>query len=45
MGENEEIYKKSLVKSITARYGMNMNEVVVTLTGKKIGATFLEDQK
>ena len=40
MDANEDIYKKSLGKYITARDGLNMNEVVGTLTGKKIGATF-----
>ena len=40
MDANKDIYKKSLGKSITARDGLNMNEVVVTFTGKKIEATF-----
>ena len=45
MDENEDIYKKSIGKSITARYGLNMNEVVGTLTGNKIGATFFRVSK
>ena len=40
MDANENIYKKSLEKSITAIDGLNMNEVVGTFTGKKIGETF-----
>ena len=45
MDANEDIYKKSLGKSITTRYGLNMNEVVGTFTGKKIGATFFRGSK
>ena len=45
MDENEDIYKKRLVKSITARYRLNMNEVVGAFTGKKIGATFFRGSK
>ena len=40
MDANEDIYKKSLGKSITAIYGLNMNEVVGIFTGKNIGTTF-----
>ena len=40
MDANKDIYNKILGKSITARDGLNMNEVVGTFTGKKIGATF-----
>ena len=40
MDANNYIYKKSLGKSITARDGLDMNEVVGTFTGKNIGATF-----
>ena len=36
----EDIYKKSLGESISAIDGLNMNEVVGTFTGKKIGGTF-----
>ena len=45
MDANEDIYKKILGKSITARDGMNMNELVGTFTGKKIGATFFRGSK
>ena len=45
MDENEDIYKKSLGKSITTIYGLNINEVVGTFTGKKIGATFFRGPK
>ena len=37
MDANEYIYKKSLGKSITAKDGLNMNEVVGTFTRNKIG--------
>ena len=40
MDANEDIYKKSLGKSITSRDELNMNEVVWIFTGKNIGATF-----
>ena len=42
---NEEIYKKILGMSITARDGINMNEVVGTFTVNKIGATFFRVSK
>ena len=45
MDANEDIYKKNPGKSITARYGLNTNEVVGTFTGKKIGATFFRGSK
>ena len=45
MDANEDIYKKSLGKYITASYGMNTNEVVGTFTGKKIGGTFFRGSK
>ena len=45
MDAKEEIYKKSIVKSITARDGLNMNEVESTFTGKKIIATFFRGSK
>ena len=40
MDANEEIYKKSIGKSITARYGLNMSEVVGIFTVNKIGSNF-----
>ena len=40
MDANKEIYKKSLGKYITARDGLNINEVVGTFTGNNIGETF-----
>ena len=45
MDANEYIYKKSLGQSITARDGLNMNEVVGKFTGKKIRAMFLRGSK
>ena len=45
MDANEDIYKKSLGKSITAIDGLNMNEVVGNFTGKKIGATLFKGSK
>ena len=43
--ESEDIYKKSLGKSIIARDVLNMNEVLGTFTGKNIGATFFRGSK
>ena len=37
---NEDIYKKSLGKSLTKSDGLRMSEVVGDFTGKKIGPTF-----
>ena len=45
MDENEYIYKKSLVKSITAIEGLNINEMVGKLTVNKIGAAFFRVSK
>ena len=45
MDSNKSIYKKSLGKSITAGDGLNINEVVGTFTGKKIGANFFRGSK
>ena len=45
MDENEEIYKKSLGKYITARNELIMNEGVGKFTVKKIGATFFRGYK
>jgi hypothetical protein len=42
---NEDIYKKSLGKSLTKRDGLNMLEVVGEFTGKKIGPTFFRGSK
>jgi hypothetical protein len=42
---NEDIYKKSLRKSLTKQDGLNMSEVVGDLTGKKIGPTFFRGLK
>ena len=45
MDANEDIYKKSLGRSITARDGLNMNEVVGVFIRKKIGANFFRGPK
>ena len=45
MDENEDIQKKSLGKSITARDVLNMNYLVGTFTGKKTGTTFFRVSK
>jgi hypothetical protein len=45
MDANEEIYKKSLGKSLTSTEGLNMVEVVGVFTGKQIGATFFRGSK
>ena len=45
MDANKDIYKKSLGKSITARDGLNMNELVGTFTGNIIGANFFRGSK
>ena len=42
---NKDSYKKSLGKSIAAREGLNMKEVVGTFTGKKTGETFFRWSK
>jgi hypothetical protein len=42
---NEDIYKKSLGKSLTKQDGLNMSEVVRDFTGKKIGPTFIQGSK
>jgi hypothetical protein len=44
MDANEDIYKKSLGKSLTCTDGLNMVEVVGEFTQKRICATFSEDQ-
>jgi hypothetical protein len=40
MDANEDIYRKSLGKSLTRMDGLNMLEVVGEFTGKRIGSTF-----
>ena len=45
MDANGDIYKNSLVKSIPAKNGLNMNEVLGKFTGKKIEATFFRGSK
>jgi hypothetical protein len=42
---NEDIYKKSLGKSLTSQEGLNMSEVVGEFTGKKVGPTFYRGSK
>lgn len=39
MDANENIYKKSMGKSLTSPDGLNMQEVVGTFTGQQVGAT------
>ena len=45
MDANEDIYQKNLEKSITARDGLIMTEVVGTVTGKKISVTLFRGSK
>ena len=45
MDSNEDIYKNSLGKSITAIYGLGMNEVGGIINGNKIGATLFRGSK
>ncbi len=45
MDANEDIYKKSLGKSLTKIDGLNMSEVVGDFTGKQIGPTFFRGSK
>ena len=45
MDTNKNIYKKSLEKFITARDGLNINEVVWTFTVNKIGSTLFRGSK
>ena len=40
MDANEDIYKKSIGKTLTKEDGLGMKEVVGDFTGKKLGATF-----
>jgi hypothetical protein len=45
MDANEDIYRKSIGKSLTNVDGLNMSEVVGDFTGKKIGPTFFRGIK
>ena len=42
---NEDIYKKSLGKSLTKSDGLGMSEVIGDFTGKKVGPTFFRGSK
>ena len=45
MDANEDIYKKSIGKTLTDTEGLNMVEAVGEFTGKKIGPTFFRGSK
>ena len=45
MDANEDIYKKSIGKTLTNEEGLAMKEVVGDFTGKKLGATFFRGTK
>ncbi len=45
MDANEDIYWKSIGKSLTKTDGLNMSEVVGNFTGRKIGPTFFRGSK
>jgi hypothetical protein len=45
MDANEDIYKKSIGKTLTDTEGLNMVEAVIEFTGKKIGPTFFRGSK
>jgi hypothetical protein len=45
MDANEDIYRKSIGRSLTNKNGLNMSEVVGGFTGKKLGATFFRGSK
>ncbi len=45
MDANEDIYKKSLGKSLTKVDGLNMSEVVGDFTGKQLGPTLFRGSK
>ncbi len=45
MDANEDIYKKSIGRTLTDREGLNMVEAVGEFTGKKIGPTFFRGSK
>ena len=42
---NENFYDKALGKRLTSTVGLNMKEVVGSLTGLKVGATFFQGSK
>ena len=44
MDVKEDIYRKSIGKALTTLEDLQMIEAVGNYTGKKIGATFLEEQ-
>jgi hypothetical protein len=45
MDANEDIYRKSIGKTLTDEEGLNMREVVGEYTGQKIGATYFRGSK
>ena len=42
---NEDIYRKSIGKTLTDRDGLGMQEVVSTFTREKLGATYFRGSK
>lgn len=45
MDANEDIYRKTIGRSLTDIQGLNMSEIVGDFTGKKIGPTFFRGSK
>ena len=45
MDANENIYRKSIGRSLTEENGLKMSEVIGDFTGKKLGATFFRGSK
>ena len=45
MDANEDIYRKSIGKTLTSRDGLKMTEVVGDFTGRQLGATFFRGSK
>jgi hypothetical protein len=45
MDANEDIYRKSIGRTLTSKNGLDMSEVVGDFTGKKLGATFFRGSK
>ncbi len=45
MDANEDIYRKSICRSLTNVDGLNMSKVVGDFTGKRIGPTFFRGSK
>ena len=45
MDANEDIYKKLIGRTLTDQTGLNMEEVVGTFTGRKLGPTFFRGSK